>query len=242
VTPRGERSNGWWPVDRAPVRAVLSDEIYDRILYDDSRARLAAQLPGDPHRGDPAQGGSKTYAMTGWRRAVDLAAALIDRLRKLAGERRQLRERADQYAAIAALRAAGLGEPRWLRVRRRPSVRWSAQRRTGVYVCCRPGVLHFPTSSGHRLVAKPLASAPCSSGPGVALIEDRTRRAGGGVFCGSPMKTRTENIRREAGAGRGLGRNTAPAPTEPVGRLSGWLRSCEPDGGEVGAISAARPE
>jgi aspartate aminotransferase len=47
---------------------VLSDEIYEQLLYGDSRATCFATLrPGLPERTVTISGVSKTYAMTGWR-------------------------------------------------------------------------------------------------------------------------------------------------------------------------------
>jgi aspartate aminotransferase len=48
--------------------AVLSDEIYEQLLYGDARATCFATLrPGLPERTITISGVSKTYAMTGWR-------------------------------------------------------------------------------------------------------------------------------------------------------------------------------
>jgi aspartate aminotransferase len=47
--------------------AVLSDEIYSRILYDGAEHASIAALPGMAERTIVLDGFSKTYAMTGWR-------------------------------------------------------------------------------------------------------------------------------------------------------------------------------
>jgi aspartate aminotransferase len=48
--------------------AVLSDEIYERLIYGDARASCLATLrPGLAERTVTISGASKTYAMTGWR-------------------------------------------------------------------------------------------------------------------------------------------------------------------------------
>jgi aspartate aminotransferase len=48
--------------------AVLSDEIYERLVYGDARATCFATLrPELPERTITVSGASKTYAMTGWR-------------------------------------------------------------------------------------------------------------------------------------------------------------------------------
>src|SRR5918911_2780917 len=48
--------------------AVISDEIYERLVFGDARATCFATLrPGLPERTVTVSGASKTYAMTGWR-------------------------------------------------------------------------------------------------------------------------------------------------------------------------------
>jgi len=54
---------------------VLSDEIYEHILYDGARHRSIASMPGMEERTIIINGFSKSYAMTGWRLAW-LAAPL----------------------------------------------------------------------------------------------------------------------------------------------------------------------
>lgn len=46
---------------------VFSDEIYERIIYDDARHVSIGSLPGMEDRTITVNGFSKTYAMTGWR-------------------------------------------------------------------------------------------------------------------------------------------------------------------------------
>jgi len=48
---------------------VLSDEIYEHILYDGARHRSIASMPGMAERTIIINGFSKSYAMTGWRLA-----------------------------------------------------------------------------------------------------------------------------------------------------------------------------
>lgn len=46
---------------------VISDEIYEKFIYDDARLLSMASLPGMQKRTVTINGFSKTYAMTGWR-------------------------------------------------------------------------------------------------------------------------------------------------------------------------------
>ncbi len=59
---------------------ILSDEIYERIIYDDSQHISIASLPGMRDRAIVVNGMSKVYSMTGWRlgyvAAVNLSQTL----------------------------------------------------------------------------------------------------------------------------------------------------------------------
>jgi aspartate/methionine/tyrosine aminotransferase len=55
--------------------AVLSDEIYSRILYDGAEHASIAALPGMAERTIVLDGFSKTYAMTGWRLGYGIVPA-----------------------------------------------------------------------------------------------------------------------------------------------------------------------
>ena len=60
---------------------VISDEIYEKLVYDDFRFTSIAELPGMKERTVLVNGLSKAYAMTGWRIGyaagpVDLVAAM----------------------------------------------------------------------------------------------------------------------------------------------------------------------
>ena len=72
--PRGPRADRG---DRAArtTSAVLSDEIYSRILYDGGEHTSIAALPGMAERTIILDGFSKTYAMTGWRLGYGIVPA-----------------------------------------------------------------------------------------------------------------------------------------------------------------------
>ncbi len=59
---------------------VLSDEIYEHILYDGARHRSIASMPGMAERTILINGFSKNYAMTGWRLAWLAAPLPVARL------------------------------------------------------------------------------------------------------------------------------------------------------------------
>ncbi|NLE77483.1 MAG: pyridoxal phosphate-dependent aminotransferase [Chloroflexi bacterium] len=56
---------------------VISDEIYEKFIYDDAQHMSIASLPGMKERTITLNGVSKTYAMTGWRVGYVAAPASI---------------------------------------------------------------------------------------------------------------------------------------------------------------------
>ena len=89
-----------------PDVAVLSDEIYSRLLYDSPFASIASE----PGMGPDARtiildGFSKTYAMTGWRIGYGIMPhALAEEVTKLQVNSNSCTAAASQYAALAALK------------------------------------------------------------------------------------------------------------------------------------------
>ncbi len=83
---------------------VISDEIYEKFLYDGATQISIASLPGMRERTITLNGASKTYAMTGWRigylvgppEFISTAAALKDMVNVQAPT-------VSQWAAVAAL-------------------------------------------------------------------------------------------------------------------------------------------
>jgi aspartate/methionine/tyrosine aminotransferase len=83
---------------------VISDEIYEKLLYDDTEHLSIGSLPGMPERTITVNGLSKTYCMTGWR--VGYVAGPVDIMRDVARRKRLTSEGApmvSQHAAIAAI-------------------------------------------------------------------------------------------------------------------------------------------
>ena len=62
---------------------VLSDEIYEHILYDGARHRSIASMPGMAERTIIINGFSKNYAMTGWRLAWLASPLPVARLTRI---------------------------------------------------------------------------------------------------------------------------------------------------------------
>jgi len=105
---------------------VLSDELYEKIVYDDFRPVSIATLPGMRDRTIVVNGFSKSYSMTGFR--VGYLAAPADYCRAALEPRHALSicsPTASQYAALAALTGPQdhLAEMKSRYVRRRDMMR-----------------------------------------------------------------------------------------------------------------------
>ncbi len=85
--------------------AVLSDEIYEKLIFGKAQATCFATLrPGLPERTITISGASKTYSMTGWRIGWSLGPAPV--IKAMANAQSQETSNPcsiSQYAAIAAL-------------------------------------------------------------------------------------------------------------------------------------------
>lgn len=85
--------------------SVLSDEIYERLVYGDARATCFATLrPGLAERTLTVSGVSKTYAMTGWRIGWTVGPAnVIKAMGNMQSQETGNPPSISQYAAVAAL-------------------------------------------------------------------------------------------------------------------------------------------
>ena len=87
-----------------PQVAVLSDEIYSRITYQDAEFVSLLTYPEIREQLIVLDGWSKTYAMTGWRLGYGVwPAAIVDAATRLAVNCHSCVNAATQYAGIAAL-------------------------------------------------------------------------------------------------------------------------------------------
>jgi aminotransferase len=83
---------------------VISDEIYEKLLYDDTEHLSIGSLPGMAERTITVNGFSKTYCMTGWR--VGWVAGPVAIMREVARRKRLTSDGAplvSQHGAIAAI-------------------------------------------------------------------------------------------------------------------------------------------
>jgi aspartate aminotransferase len=85
--------------------AVLSDEIYEKLIFGSAKATCFATLrPGLPERTITISGVSKTYAMTGWRIGWSVGpAAVIKAMGNVQSQQTSCPCSVSQAAALAAL-------------------------------------------------------------------------------------------------------------------------------------------
>jgi len=104
VTPRDEIDRLVDGLAARPDVAILSDEIYGQMTYDNHRHQTLLAYPEIRDRLILLDGWSKTYAMTGWRLGFAVwPPALFDAARKLAVNSYSCVNSAAQFAGLAAL-------------------------------------------------------------------------------------------------------------------------------------------
>jgi len=104
VTPKAEVEKFVAGMEKWPDIAVMSDEIYDQLIYDGQEHVTLLNYPSIRDRLILLNGWSKTYAMTGWRLGYAIfPGKLYDYARKLAVNLHSCVNAPTQYAGIAAL-------------------------------------------------------------------------------------------------------------------------------------------
>ena len=173
VTPKAEIDALVAGLADYPDAAILSDEIYGRILYGGTEHVSLLTYPEIADRLILLDGWSKTYAMTGWRLGYALwPESLIDPARKLAVNAWSCVNAATQHAGIAALTGPQDAVDEMVAAfdRRRALVVEGLNGLPGISCRTPNGAFYaFPNISGTGFKAKPLASRLLETA-GVALI------------------------------------------------------------------------
>jgi aspartate/methionine/tyrosine aminotransferase len=105
VTPKSEVDKLVKGLEKFPDVCVMSDEIYDHMVYDGEPHVCLLTYPSIRDRLILLNGWSKTYAMTGWRLGYAVwPGKLYDYARKLAVNSYSCVNAAAQYAGLAALK------------------------------------------------------------------------------------------------------------------------------------------
>lgn len=104
VTPREEIEKLVRGLEAHPQVYLMSDEIYDKLIFDQGEMTSCLSFPEIRDRLIILNGWSKTYAMTGWRLGYGIwPESLIDVADRLAVNDHSCVNAAAQYAALAAL-------------------------------------------------------------------------------------------------------------------------------------------
>ena len=199
VTPKREVDALVAGLERFPDVAVMSDEIYDHMVYDGEQHVCLLSYPSIRDRLILLNGWSKTYAMTGWRLGYAVwPGKLYDYARKLAVNLHSCVNAATQYAGLAAL--TGPQDEVTTMVaefdRRRKVVVEGLNRLPGVRCATPMGAFYaFPNIKRTGWKAKALASSLLEDA-GVAIIGGPDFGILGEGYVRLSYANSTENIRK----------------------------------------------
>jgi aspartate/methionine/tyrosine aminotransferase len=173
VTPKVEVEKFVAGMAKWPQVAIMSDEIYDQLIYDGEQHVTLLNYPSIRDRLILLNGWSKTYAMTGWRLGYAIwPGKLYDYARKLAVNLHSCVNAPTQYAGIAALTGPQDAVAHMLAEfdKRRTLVVEGLNQLPGVSCIIPKGAFYaFPNVKQTGWKAKPLANALLDE-TGVALI------------------------------------------------------------------------
>lgn len=202
VTPKAEVDKLVAGLARFPDVTVMSDEIYDQMLYDGESHVCLLSYPEIRDRLILLNGWSKTYAMTGWRLGFSVwPKPLYDNARKLAVNSHSCVNAPAQWAGLAALTgpqdAVGMMLAEF--DRRRKAVVAGLNALPGVSCIVPKGAFYaFPNVSQTGWKAKKLASALLEEA-GVATIGGPDFGVHGEGYIRLSYANSLENIERALG-------------------------------------------
>jgi aspartate aminotransferase len=199
VTPRAEIDALVAGLAAHPDVAIMSDEIYDQMVYDGEEHVSLLTYPEIRDRLILLNGWSKTYAMTGWRMGYSVwPQKLLDAARKLAVNSYSCVNAPSQYAGLAALTGPQdcVAEMVAEFDRRRHVVVEGLNALPGVSCIVPKGAFYaFPNVSKTGWKAKALASALLEK-TGVATIGGPDFGVHGEGYLRLSYASSTANIRR----------------------------------------------
>ena len=173
VTPKAEVDKFVAGMEKWPEVAIMSDEIYDQLIYDGQEHVTLLKYPSIRDRLILLNGWSKTYAMTGWRLGYAVwPGKLYDYARKLSVNLHSCVNAPTQYAGLAALTGPqdAVAHMRSEFDKRRRKVVEGLNKLPGVSCIVPAGAFYaFPNVKGTGWKAKALANALLDE-TGVALI------------------------------------------------------------------------
>ena len=202
VAPKAEVDELVAGLERFPDVAIMSDEIYDHMLYDGEVHVCLLRYPSIRDRLILLNGWSKTYAMTGWRLGYAVwPSKLYDFARKLSVNLHSCVNAPAQYAGLAALTGPQDEVATMVAAfdKRRKVVVEGLNRLPGISCAVPKGAFYaFPNIKRTGWKAKPLASALLEDA-GVALIGGPDFGVLGEGYVRVSYANSTENILRALG-------------------------------------------
>jgi aspartate/methionine/tyrosine aminotransferase len=189
-------------LEKFPNVAVMSDEIYDHMVYDGEQHVCLLTYPSIRDRLILLNGWSKTYAMTGWRLGYAVwPGKLYDYARKLSVNLHSCVNAAAQYAGLAALTGPQDASEQMVAEfdRRRKVVVEGLNMLPNVSCATPKGAFYaFPNISRTGWMAKALASALLDDA-GVAVIGGPDFGILGEGYLRLSYANSTENILKALG-------------------------------------------
>ena len=182
---------------------VLSDEIYEKLLYDGSKHTSIASLPGMAERTIVINGVSKAYAMTGWR--IGFAASknpeFISAMIRVLQYTVTCASSVSQYAAEAALRGPQecIEEMRVQFDRRRKLVYESINKIEGLSCICPKGAFYCFVNIKKLGITDEEASNYYLNEAGVAMIPGSAFGEYGNGYLRIAFSNSYENIEKAMG-------------------------------------------
>jgi aspartate/methionine/tyrosine aminotransferase len=199
VTPKSEVNKLVAGLEKFPNVALLSDEIYDHMVYDGEMHVCLLSYPSIRDRTILLNGWSKTYAMTGWRLGYAVwPGKLYDYARKLAVNLHSCVNASAQYAGLAALTGSQDEVHKMIAEfdQRRKVVVEGLNKLPGISCATPKGAFYaFPNIKQTGWKAKPLAASLLDDS-GVAIIGGPDFGVLGEGYIRLSYANSTENIRR----------------------------------------------
>jgi aspartate/methionine/tyrosine aminotransferase len=202
VTPKAEVDKFVAGMDKWPEVAIMSDEIYDQLIYDGQEHVTLLKYPSIRDRLILLNGWSKTYAMTGWRLGYAVwPGKLYNYARKLSVNLHSCVNAPTQYAGLAALTGPqdAVAHMRTEFDKRRKVVVEELNKLPGVSCIIPAGAFYaFTNVKNTGWTAKPLANALLDE-TGVALIGGPDFGIMGEGYIRLSYANSTENILKALG-------------------------------------------
>jgi aspartate/methionine/tyrosine aminotransferase len=197
VVPKEEFGRLADGLTKFPRVAVLTDEIYSRMLYEGRRHACLLAYPQLRDRTILLDGWSKTYAMTGWRLGYGVwPPGLVEGATRLAVNSHSCVNAAAQYAGIAALEGPqDAVETMTAAFAERRSLIVAALNRVPGFRCVEPGgaFYAFPNIAGTGFSARELQTRLLEEA-GVAAVAGTSFGAHGEGFLRFSYASSIENI------------------------------------------------